>query len=99
VLALRWNEKKGSGARRKAVRIEFLDWIDGDLPGTRWKVDRRYWADGSSCFHAILWGTNPAGVFTTFYPVKMVQLPWKDAPRVLMQFLGCYEKSPAEEVR
>lgn len=81
-MAQRWNEKRGPGARRRAVKIEPLGSVPGDLPGTEWRVERRHWPDGSSCYHAVLWG-EVNGVVKPFYPVKMIQIPWEDAERVL----------------
>lgn len=94
-MARTWREKgKGGGARRQAVRIEELGWIDGDLPGTRWKVEHRFWRDGSSCLHVIMWGwrakskKDPTLVFTTWYPLKMLQVPWEQAGAFLSALLN-----------
>jgi hypothetical protein len=93
-VARAWNDKTGGGARRQAAKIEELGWIDGDIPGTRWKVERRYWKDGTSCLHVIMWGwrkRRPADtklMFTTWFPLKMLQLPWELAGGFLLELVA-----------
>ena len=46
-------------SKRKAVRIDHIADLPTDLEGVFLRIERRWWADGSSCLHICKWGTQP----------------------------------------
>lgn len=97
-LAKGWKEKASAGgARRNAVKISPLVDIPGDLQNPEWRVERRFWKDGSSFFHAVMWGQLENGTWQPWWPLKMIQVPWEDRKRILGGFLTLGDRCPPVE--
>lgn len=86
----------GGMSKRAATRIEHLIDIALDA-GYFLRLDRRYWADGSSCLHIAKWGTQPnTGRDAPYKPLQYVQIRWEIAERVIRQMVasGILEVQP-----
>lgn len=63
--------------REHAVRVDHLADIPLDLPGAFLRLERRYWADGTSCLHIAKWGHQPeTGRPAPWWPPQYTQVPW-----------------------
>ncbi|MFO7172579.1 MAG: hypothetical protein DIU70_006390 [Bacillota bacterium] len=86
-------------SRRAAVRIDHLADLPADLPGVWWRVERRWWADGSSCLHIAKWALQPStGRPAPWWPPQYVQVPWQDARAFLQAVLEAVSKSEQVQV-
>ena len=65
-------------SKRAAVRVDHLGDLELDKPGLFLRLERRHWADGSSCLHVAKWGTQPGtGRPAPWWPPQYIQIPWK----------------------
>lgn len=65
-------------SKEKAVRVEFLADLPLDIPGVFLRLERRHWADGTSCLHIAKWGTQPeTNRPAPWWPLQYVQMPWE----------------------
>lgn len=64
-------------SRTSAVRVEHI--ADAPLDrGLFLRVERRHWADGTSCLHITKWGKQPnTGRLAPYKPFQYVQIPWE----------------------
>lgn len=68
------------GPKRKAVKVAKLGTIPSDN-GSWWVIERRWWADGSSCLQGIKWAVQPnTGRPAPWWPLQAFQCPWELAP-------------------
>lgn len=62
-------------SKSKAVRIDHLVDLPLDLPGAFLRLERHYWADGTSCLHIMKWGTqSTTGKVAPWWPPQYVQV-------------------------
>lgn len=65
-------------SKRAAIRVEHLADLPLDIPGVFLRLERRYWADGSSCLHIAKWGVQPTtGRPAPWWTPQYIQLPWE----------------------
>ena len=63
--------------KQTAERVQHLTDVPLDLPGVFLRVERRWWADGSSCLHIAKWGVQPkTGRSAPWWPQQYTQVPW-----------------------
>ena len=65
-------------SKAAAVKVVHLRDIPLDRPGMFLRVERRYWADGTSCLHIAKWGLQPARQRPApWKPLQYIQMPWE----------------------
>lgn len=70
-------------SKGKAVRVDHLCDLPLDIPGAFLRIERRHWADGSSCLHIAKWGIQPTtGRPAPWWPQQYTQVPWELAERL-----------------
>lgn len=65
-------------SKRKAVKVDHICDLRLDRPDMFLRIERRYWADGTSCLHIAKWCKQPKrGAFAPWSPPQYTQVPWE----------------------
>lgn len=65
-------------SKRAAVRVDHLGDVALDRPDLFLRLERRHWADGSSCLHVAKWSRQPnTGKLAPWWPPQYIQIPWE----------------------
>lgn len=70
-------------SRQAAVRLDHLCDRPLDRPGLFLRLERRWWADGTSCLHVAKWSRQPnTGNLAPWWPQQYLQVPWELAEQL-----------------